>query len=119
MNDMLPLHWRRSTYRGPDQINCVELAAVVNPDRAAWGESTHRGGRGDCAELTVLADADGGVRYQSAHDGTGHGGHVESAAAGDVLAVRDGEDPDGPVLLLDLHAATAFLTSVKMGEYDR
>ncbi|WP_119731817.1 DUF397 domain-containing protein [Thermomonospora amylolytica] len=119
MNNVLPLRWRRSTYCGPDQINCVELAAVPNPGHAGWRKSTLGGGdHGGCVELAVLANADGKAWRKSSHSGGDHGDCVELAAVRNVLAVRDSKDPDGPVLLLDRHAAAGLLTSVKTGEHD-
>ncbi|TNY38704.1 DUF397 domain-containing protein [Thermomonospora catenispora] len=92
MSDMLPLRWRRSTYCGPDQINCVELAVALNSGRAE--------------------------RRDGVHNGVGCGGRRESAVTGGVLAVRDGKDPRGPVLLLDRRAAAELLASIKTGEHD-
>jgi Domain of unknown function (DUF397) len=45
-------------------------------------------------------------------------GCVEIAHSGDLVAVRDSKDPDGPVLLFTDHEWRAFLAGVRDGEFD-
>ncbi|MBA9001165.1 DUF397 domain-containing protein [Thermomonospora cellulosilytica] len=92
MNNVLPLRWRRSTYCGPDQINCVELAVLANVNSRTWRKSSHSGAR--------------------------HGDCVEPAAVRDVLAIRDSKHPTGPLLLLDRHELSALLAVIKSGKHD-
>jgi hypothetical protein len=61
-------------------------------DRAAWHTSRHSGAEGNC---------------------------VEFAPFGDRIGVRDSKDRDGPVLVFGRATWTAFVESVKRGEFSR
>jgi hypothetical protein len=50
---------------------------------------------------------------------SGDGQCVEMADLGDVVAVRDSKDPNGPVLLFTPGEWAAFLTGARDGEFDR
>ncbi len=56
---------------------------------------------------------------KSSHSG-GDGGNCVEAAPGflpGAVPVRDSKDPEGPALLFDADAFTAFVTAVKAGEF--
>ncbi len=56
---------------------------------------------------------------KSSHSG-GNGGNCVEAAPGflpGAVPVRDSKDPEGPALLFDADAFTAFVTAVKAGEF--
>ncbi|KWX00695.1 hypothetical protein TH66_03585 [Carbonactinospora thermoautotrophica] len=58
---------------------------------AKWFKSSRSGNNGDCVEM----------------------------AHGDTwAALRDSKNPDGPALVFDRKAVTAFLEGVKRGEFD-
>jgi hypothetical protein len=50
---------------------------------------------------------------------SGNGNCVEVAELGDVVAVRDSKQPDGPMLIFGPTDWTAFLAGAKVGEFDR
>lgn len=58
---------------------------------ARWRKSTYSGGDNNCVELAELADG---------------------------IAIRDSKNPHQPPLLFPRPALSAFLTSVKQGEFD-
>ncbi|GII76866.1 hypothetical protein Sru01_18480 [Sphaerisporangium rufum] len=66
---------------------------AVTPDlsRAVWRKSRRSGGNGAC---------------------------VEMAAVGDVIAVRDSKNAEGPVMVLALSGWRAFVGGVRAGAFE-
>ncbi|MFF5717597.1 DUF397 domain-containing protein [Streptomyces buecherae] len=57
-----------------------------------WLKSSYSGNHGDCVEV--------------------------GAGVPDIVPVRDSKDPHGPTLTFDTAAWTAFVASVKTGDFD-
>ncbi|GII31049.1 DUF397 domain-containing protein [Planotetraspora mira] len=47
------------------------------------------------------------------------GNCVEVATAGEIVAVRDSKDPEGPVLVYTASEWSEFAAKVRKGQYDR
>jgi Domain of unknown function (DUF397) len=65
--------------------------------RAVWRKSSHSGQNGSCVEAAAIPSD------------MGHG---------QVIAVRDSKDPDGPSLILPPGQWHAFTARVKQGQFD-
>lgn len=65
--------------------------------RAVWRKSSHSGQNGSCVEVTAVS---------------------ADLAYGQVIAVRDSKDPDGPSLILAPGQWHAFTAKVKRGQFD-
>ena len=77
------LPWRKSSYSGPYDDNCVEMARV--PD--SWRKSTHSSGSGDeCVEVGTLADG---------------------------TAIRDSNNPTGPIVTVSRAAWRNFIGGLR------
>ena len=77
--------------------------------------STTEGRRIDGVDLTGAT-----WRKASASNANG-GGCFELATAGDageVIALRDSKDPEGPALFFTRHELACFLDGAKAGEFD-
>lgn len=79
--------WRKSSYSGPDNGDCVEVADGYTSAWTGWRKSSYSGpSNGDCVEV-----ADG---YP-------------------VVPVRDSKDPSGPALVFPATAWSAFVHGLK------
>jgi len=58
------------------------------------------------------------ARWVKARKSSGSGQCVEMARVGDVFAVRDSKDPDGPVLRFTRAEIESWLDGAKGGEFD-
>jgi hypothetical protein len=97
--DLSCARWKKSTYSNAGG-NCVEVAAV-------WRKTGYSNNAGECVEVTHAS-----VRLTNA--GSGDGGNRSAATrARPAVAVRDSEDPDGPVLSFGRAEWHAFAASVK------
>lgn len=67
---------------------------------------------------TTGSPTDGTWRRSTRCDGSS-GNCVEVKSAGGAIAVRDGKDPEGPVLVYPADEWDAFIGGVKAGEFDR
>ncbi len=77
-----------------------------------WRTSSYSGSTGgDCVEL-------GGVWSKGSHSDSSGVGCVELAGGPHDVAVRDSKDPDGPKLVFESAAFSAFARRVKTGELD-
>jgi hypothetical protein len=59
-----------------------------------------------------------GVAWRKAQLSVANGACVQVARAGEMLAMRDSKDPDGPVLMYTPVEWHAFLDGAKKGEFD-
>lgn len=96
--DMSRARWRKSSYSGSNG-NCVEVAT--------WRKSSYSGNNGNCVEV---AD------WRKASFSAQNGACVEAGTAGQAVAVRDSQDPDGPRLAFGASAWRAFAASLKAGD---
>jgi hypothetical protein len=105
MEDTMSLSWRKSSYSGNGDMDCVEVAT--------WRKSSYSGnGGGDCVEV-------GTVWHKSSYSGNGGVSCVEVARDHPrVVAVRDSKDPDGPVLTVAPTGWLNFLADVRAGRHD-
>jgi hypothetical protein len=87
--------WRKSSYSS-DNGNCVEVAD--------WRKASYSAQNGNCVEV---AD------WRKASFSGGNGNCVEAGATGQVIAVRDSQNPDGPSLVFEPSAWRAFAVSLK------
>jgi hypothetical protein len=55
---------------------------------------------------------------KSSYSGNGGGDCVEVASLPDVVAVRDSKDRNGPALGFAADAWAAFVSGIKLGEFD-
>lgn len=76
---------------GDDESRPAKFSIVV-PDELRWRKSSLSGGSGNC---------------------------VEFADAGDLVLVRDSEDPSGPHLRFTSSQWRCFLAGVRLGEFDK
>jgi hypothetical protein len=88
-------NWRKSSHSFANG-NCAEVAA--------WRKSTASAGNGACAEV--------GTWRTSSHS-MSNGQCAEAGQDGMVVAVRDSQDPGGPVLAFNAVAWGAFLAMVR------
>ena len=49
---------------------------------------------------------------------SGEGGRIQIAFVDNLIGMRDGHDPDGPVLVFDEAEWDAFVAGAKDGEFD-
>jgi Domain of unknown function (DUF397) len=88
--DLSAALWRKSSYSGGSNGNCVEIAGGF-PGAALWRKSSYSGAsNGNCLEV-----ADG---------------------VPGVVPVRDSKVPDGPAVVFGAPAWAAFVAFVKDGE---
>ena len=87
-------NWRKSSYSFSNG-NCAEVAA--------WRKSTASAG-GNCAGAA-------GRWRKSSH--SGEESCAEVGQDGTVVAVRDSQDPDGPVLAFSAQAWTGFTARLR------
>lgn len=105
-------HWRKSSYSGGENSNCIELAGTLDAIR----DSKNPAGPVLYADLSGLVTT---VRQQpgrwrkSSYSGGENDDCVE--LAGTLDAIRDSKNPAGPVLRAD---AGALLKSVRQGWLD-
>jgi hypothetical protein len=94
------IHWRKSSYSGGDNNDCVELGIH-------WRKSSFSGGdNSDCVEL--------GARWRkSSLSGGGNNECVE--LVGTLDAVRDSKNPNGAILHVDL---SDLLAAIRAGRFD-
>ncbi len=101
--DMSRIEWRKSSYSSSNGGNCVEVGV--------WRKSSYSSSNGGaCVEV--------GVWRKSSYTSSNGGTCVEVGAAGQVIAVRDSKDPDGPRLVFGRTEWTAFAAQVKAGRFD-
>ncbi|MFE0425331.1 DUF397 domain-containing protein [Streptomyces sp. NPDC058953] len=81
--------WRKSSYSGPDNDSCVEVADGYTAAWTGWRKSSYSGSDG--------------------------GSCVEVADGYPVVPVRDSKVPSGPALVFPAPAWTAFVRSLKDG----
>ncbi|MFF2061508.1 DUF397 domain-containing protein [Streptomyces sp. NPDC058200] len=82
--------WRKSSYSGDTNGECVECAPVGN---VTWQKSSYSGDtNGECIEVATCTTA---------------------------VAVRDSKNPDGPVFAVAPHAFTTFVTAAASGDLNR
>ncbi|WUH99745.1 DUF397 domain-containing protein [Spirillospora sp. NBC_00431] len=118
--------WRKSSYSGPDEGECVEAAAV-------WRKSTHSAKpEGDCVEVAETwrkSSRSGGNEgscvevtdswRKSEYSGGDEGECVEvGRTTARVVAVRDSKDADGHILAFEVGEWRSLLTDIKTGVYD-
>jgi hypothetical protein len=84
--DLSNAHWRKSSYSNGEGGSCIEVAYDF-PGAARWRKSTY-------------SDDNGGSCLEVADGVPG------------IIPVRDSKVTDGPVLLIDALAWTAFLRTV-------
>lgn len=88
----LPSQWRKSSRSTNSGGACVEVASMFPVSAAEWRKSGHSDSSGAwCIEVADLVSA---------------------------VAVRDSKDPDGPKLVFDASAWSAFATRAKNGHLD-
>ncbi|AZM53963.1 DUF397 domain-containing protein [Streptomyces sp. WAC 01529] len=98
--DLSTATWHKSSYSDASGGNCLEVAT--------WRKSTHSGGDGgNCLEV---AD----TWRKSTHSG-GEGGNCLEVSDGhpEIVPVRDSKNPQGPHLIFQAAAWSAFLDEVK------
>ncbi|MDI3421846.1 DUF397 domain-containing protein [Streptomyces luteolus] len=80
--------WRKSSYSGGDQGNCVEVIDTLPAEALnAWRKSSYSGGdEGDCVEVLD---------------------NVPTA-----IPVRDSKNPHGPALLIPKHSWASFIRAL-------
>lgn len=88
--DLSTATWRKSSYSNSDGGNCIEVSDDFL-QTVTWRKSTH-------------SNPDGGECIEVSDD------HPA------LVPVRDSKDPDGPALIFEAAAWTAFVTAVKAGE---
>jgi Domain of unknown function (DUF397) len=66
----------------------------------------------------MSVELDGAVWQKSSRTGPTMDNSVEVAFVGDAIAVRDSNDPDGPVLIFTPAEWDAFVDGAKDGEFD-
>lgn len=59
-----------------------------------------------------------GAAWRKAQCSVANGACVELAPAGELIAMRDSKNPDGPVLMYTKVELAAFLDGAKKGEFD-
>jgi Domain of unknown function (DUF397) len=97
--------WRKSSYSGGDEGECVEVAAV-------WRKSSHSGANEDaCVEVTS-------VWRKSTHSGGDEGSCVEVARADRLIVVRDSKGTSGPVLGFAPDEWHALVADIKSDSLD-
>lgn len=81
-------------------------------DELKWIKSSYSNGAGggSCVEVAWVKS--------SYSNGAGGGSCVETARLEGQQAVRDSKDPAGPMHVFDRASWSAFVTSVKRGEFD-
>lgn len=63
-------------------------------------------------------DLDGAEWFASSRSESGSGHRVEVAFVGEVIAVRDAQNPSGPALIFTEAEWDAFVGGAKDGEFD-
>jgi Domain of unknown function (DUF397) len=99
--------WRKSSYSTGNGSNCIEVALVPG-----WHSSYSGGSGSNCVEVAANMPT---WRKSSRSNGSG-GECVEVGGTGQVVAVRDSKDPDGPKLLVSPGAWVALLTQVRASQ---
>ncbi|WP_405984992.1 DUF397 domain-containing protein [Streptomyces sp. NBC_00872] len=83
--------WRKSSYSGPDNGDCVEVADTITaPLLAGWRKSSY-------------SNPDGGSCVEVADGVPG------------IVPVRDSKNPDGPALAVPAPAWSSFIGSLTEG----
>jgi hypothetical protein len=79
---------------------------MTNPisSRAHWRKSSYSGNNGNCVEVTD---------WRKSSFSSQNGNCVEAGTSGQVIAVRDSQNPDGPSLVFEPSAWRAFAVSLK------
>jgi hypothetical protein len=88
--DLSTVTWRKSSYSNPDGGQCIEVSDDFL-QTATWRKSSY-------------SNPDGGACIEVSDD------HPA------LVPVRDSKDPDGPALIFEAAAWSAFVTAVKSGE---
>ncbi|MFW6722386.1 DUF397 domain-containing protein [Streptomyces sp. MAR4 CNY-716] len=88
--DLSLVTWRKSSYSNSDGGNCIEVSHDFL-HTATWRKSSH-------------SNPDGGECIEVSDD------HPA------LVPVRDSKDPDGPALVFEAAAWSAFVSAVKAGE---
>ena len=81
---------------------------IVDLSRARWRESSFSGQSGKCMEV---AD------WRKSSFSGNNGNCVETGTAGQAIAVRDSQDPEGPSLVFEPSAWHVFAASLKSGDF--
>ncbi|MGW2054624.1 DUF397 domain-containing protein [Streptomyces sp. NPDC001840] len=106
--------WRKSSYSGPDNGSCVEVADTVPASvLKGWHKSSYSGpDNGDCVEVADTVPTPSGW-HKSTHSGGDHGSCLEVADnVPGLVPVRDSKNPDGPALTIPTPAWTTFITAL-------
>jgi hypothetical protein len=89
-----------------------QIGAVADLSRARWRKSSYSTGNGsNCVEVTCVP-----LWRKSSYSGGNGSACVEVGDAGQVIAVRDSKDPNGPSLLVSPTAWTDLTTRIKTDE---
>jgi hypothetical protein len=93
----------------------------ILPDHAVTVEPMSGHPKGDFDALTAVwrrAGAHAGGRSEGRGNGIGDASRVEVAFVGDLIGVRNGDEPEGPILVFTRAEWEAFVAGAKDGEFD-
>jgi hypothetical protein len=82
---------------------------IPDMSRVRWRKSSFSSQNGNCVEVADWRRA--------SHSGN-NGNCVEAGTAGQAVAVRDSQDPEGPCLVFEPSAWRTFAVSVKAGDFE-
>ncbi|MFE4827369.1 DUF397 domain-containing protein [Streptomyces sp. NPDC056672] len=109
--------WRKSSYSGGDNGDCVEVTDVILASAlTGWRKSSYSGpDNGDCVEVADTITAPLGWR-KSTHSNPDGGSCVEVAdGVPGIVPVRDSKNPDGPALAVPAPAWSSFIGALTEG----